>query len=273
MPPENAKRKASIARQALRSMMSSMRWFLPTQATLKQVKVGQFQVLCWINDAIGRRLYLARAYEAEDIAALKAVVRTGDIIADVGANIGYLTINLATFTGPSGRVISFEPMPHLHPVAALNATLNGLKNVVVHPMVVSETSDATAVANIPEGGAPCAYFTLSSGGDGVKTVRLDEFANRAGIKRFDVVKIDVEGGEVSVLKSARDLLQDPARRPRTLMIEIVDAQLKRFNHKLEDIYEILIPLGYKATIYRSGAFEPVANPRDADCWNVFFTSH
>jgi FkbM family methyltransferase len=278
------KRQSGMVRNVLRTALASSRWFLPTEPTLKQVKVGDLKVLCWINDHIGRRLFLARSYEPEDIAALKQVIRSGDTVADVGANIGYLSLHFAKFAGPAGRVFSFEPMSHLHPVVTLNASLNGMTDVIsVHPFVVSETANARASAQVPEGGAPFAYFQLSKDTDGseggnkakgssVATVRLDGFAAAAGVKRFDFIKIDVEGGEVSVLRSASGLLADPARRPRALMIEIVDAQLQRFGHRLEDIYAILTPHGYKASIYRGGVFEPVTDPHAADCWNVFFSA-
>jgi FkbM family methyltransferase len=270
------KRQLGMVRNVLRTVLASTRWFLPTEPTLKQVKVGDLKVLCWINDHIGRRLLLARSYEPDSIAALKLVVSSGDVIADVGANIGYLSLHFAKFAGKTGRVFSFEPMPHLHPVVTLNASLNGMTDIIsAHPFVVSETANARASAQVPEGEAPFAYFKLTKdadGGTGVATVRLDEFAAAAGVRRIDFIKIDVEGGEVSVLRSASGILEDPKRRPRALMIEIVDQQLQRFGHRLEDIYAILTPLGYKASIYRGGVFEPVTDPRAADCWNVFFST-
>jgi FkbM family methyltransferase len=270
---QSVQRKAGIGRRLLRATLASSQWLLPTKPTLRQVKVGDLQVLCWINDHIGRRLLLARSYEPNDIAALKQIVRPGDTIADIGGNIGYLALHFAKFSGKTGRVFAFEPMAHLHPVVALNANLNGFSNITVHPVVVAETSDKRAGAHIPDeaGGAPMAYFTLSDAADGVATIRLDDFASRAGIGKFDIIKIDVEGGEVSVLKGSTGILQDPKRRPRVLMIEIVDAQLRRFDHRLKDIYDMLVPLGYKASIYRDGRFEAVTHPESADCWNVFFS--
>jgi FkbM family methyltransferase len=263
-------RKVGILRNILRAGMSSMRGFLPKEPTLKQVNVGDLKVLCWINDVIGSRLYLARSYEPDDIAALKKLVRPGDKIADIGANIGYLSLHFAKCASPTGHVYAFEPMSYLHPVVTLNSSLNKLTNISVHPYVVSTTSEGRAMAQVPQGGAPLAFFTLSDDPNGVQTVRLDEFANTAGVERFDLVKIDVEGGEVSVLKGASSLLENPDRRPRVLMIEIVNAQLKRFGNSLEDVFGILLPLGYKPHIYRNEKFEAVADPLSADCWNVFF---
>lgn len=268
---EPLQRKTGIIRRILRQALISTGKLLPKKPTLRQVKVGDLQVLCWINDHIGRRLLLARSYEPNDIAALKEIVRPGDHIADVGANIGYLTLNLAKFTGKKGHVSAFEPLPLLHPVITLNAALNKFENISVHPLVVSEASDSRATTHNPEGGAPYAYFTLSDSEEGINTVRLDQFAKAAGITGFDIIKIDVEGGEVNVLKGASGLLQDPNRRPRVMMIEIVDAQLQRFGHRLEDIYAILKPLGYFAHVYIGGEFELVTDIHTADCWNVFFS--
>lgn len=266
----NNRRSASLIRRALRAIMSQSRMLLPRQPTLWRVRVGPFRVFCWINDAIGRRLFLARSYEATDVRALEALVRPGDVIADIGANIGYLSMHLARLTGPTGHVHAFEPLAHLHPVVALNATMNGLPTISVHPLVVTGDSGARAAAAIPDNEAACAYFKPSSDGVGVTTTRLDDFADQCGIVRFDVVKIDVEGGEVGVLRGADRLISDPARRPRVFMIEVANAQLARFGHRLEDIHNALTEFGYRASIHRNGRFDPVANPSAADCWNVFF---
>jgi FkbM family methyltransferase len=269
-------RQAGILRRLQRKILASTSSFLPTSPTLKQINLGDLKVLAWINDHIGRRLLLARSYEPDDIAALKKIVRHGDVIADVGANIGYISLHFAKFSGPTGRVFAFEPMSYLHPVVTLNAHLNDFETISVHPLVVSETSGGRAIVNIPSGGggAPLAYFTPSDSGDGEITVRLDEFASDAAVNRFDIIKIDVEGGEVNVLKGASALLQSPERRPRVLMIEIVDGQLQRFGYRISDVYDILLPLGYKAYIYRAekSGFEAVSDPINADCWNVFFST-
>lgn len=264
-------RKASLGRQVLRRVMVLAARALPTAPTLRQLRIRDVTVICWINEAIGRRLFLTRSFEADEVAALGRLVKAGDKIADVGANIGYLTLQFAKLTGPTGWVYAFEPMPNLHPVVVLNAAINNLSHVSVHPFVVSTQSDTRAAAQILQGDSALAFFLPTDSWSGVTTIRLDDFAARVGQPRFDVIKIDVEGGELGVLRGATELLSSADSRPRVMMIEVVDAQLQRFGHSIEELFALMESHGYQPFLWREGKFVRVATCREADCWNVFFS--
>lgn len=126
---------------------------------------------------------------------IRAMIKPGMTVMDVGANEGWTTCVFAQAVGPAGRVIAFEPDPENCRRIARNIELNGLANVHVHQRVVADvTGEARTFA---------AERVMTDGtGITVETVRLDDFAHDAP----DVIKVDVEGMEWPVLLGSEKLL-------------------------------------------------------------------
>jgi FkbM family methyltransferase len=140
---------------------------------------------------------------------LQALAPVGGAAADVGANIGLLTIALARAVGPSGRVYSFEPE-----LAARNQLL---KTLHLHGMVWVHVSDAAVGAQTEErtfhtSTVPghSSLYELPDAEEAVQSkvnvVRLDDAVPIGSV--LDVVKIDVEGAELDVLEGMERVLLD-----------------------------------------------------------------
>src|SRR5687767_6500480 len=67
---------------------------------------------CDLRDFIQRRIYFFKVFEHHLTALFESTIRPGDVVLDIGANIGYFTTLAAKLTGPSGRVIAIEADPH-----------------------------------------------------------------------------------------------------------------------------------------------------------------
>ncbi|HEV2734156.1 MAG TPA: FkbM family methyltransferase [Longimicrobiaceae bacterium] len=143
---------------------------------------------------------------------LERLLRPGMTVVDVGANTGLYTVICARLVGPGGRVHSFEPVPGLGGRVRENAELNGLANVEVYGSGL---------------GARAGSFRLhlsGSGGDGwsslypsewtgpeaveVPVETLDGWMDRRDVERIDLLKVDVEGAELDVLRGARRSLAE-----------------------------------------------------------------
>lgn len=72
--------------------------------------------------------------------ALRRHVGRGAVVFDVGANLGFFALLAGRLTGPSGRVVAFEPLPESAAVAREHARLNRLEQVVVHECAVGDRS-------------------------------------------------------------------------------------------------------------------------------------
>jgi len=157
-------------------------------------------------------IYYFGEYEAGTLYGLKQLLGEGNIFLDVGANIGFLSIVAAHFVGKSGLVYAVEPHPLIFKELLKNISLNKTKNIV--PLNVafgSGRSEAMLYEN-PDinWGAASLIPPQDRGitrGWSVKVVSIDELIQSGQIQRPDLVKIDVEGFELEVLKGAKSLLR------------------------------------------------------------------
>jgi FkbM family methyltransferase len=118
---------------------------------------------------------------------------------DIGANVGLYTILLARY---SKHVFAFEPLPRNIRYLCRMLELNRIKNATIVPCAVSDSSGLSSFI----GGADNSLGRLGSGGtQPIFTVSCDDFVSVFGVIP-SLVKIDVEGEEVAVLKGAADLL-------------------------------------------------------------------
>ena len=137
---------------------------------------------------------------------LRRLIQPGMAVADVGANIGLLTLVMAWATGPGGRVIAFEP--EAVPRANLEKMkhLNGLSWVEVRDQAVGE-KPGRLTFHVSDIIGHSSLYALPEAEEArtieVEVVRLDDVAPA---KRLDVVKIDVEGAELDVLAGMKGLI-------------------------------------------------------------------
>jgi FkbM family methyltransferase len=172
----------------------------------------------------GVRINLAGSYlgfltgdaEPEVQRALQEFVEPGQVVYDVGANIGFFTLLLARLVGPGGRVFAFEPMPENAVALRHNVALNGLANVTVVQKAVSSESGTAQLLLSPhsafhsldlEGASKRDVLGPKSGEISVETITLDEFVAEDPVRVPDLIKLDVEGAEVIALEGMRRVLE------------------------------------------------------------------
>ena len=165
--------------------------------------------------------YLARPMDRIDpsLCALAAeFAKPGNVVWDVGANVGLFTFSAAHHAGPEGRVIAFEPDSWLVQLLRRSVSVQPSSSspVDVVPVAVAHECDLRTFNLSSRSRATNAlsgYGSTDAGGiretQTVPVVSLDWCAKRRPLP--DVIKIDVEGAELEVLTGARDLLQ--IRRP------------------------------------------------------------
>jgi len=114
------------------------------------------------NDAyIGRSLDLYGEWCEGEIAILRQIVRPGDTVLDVGANVGTHTIPLAGMVGPTGIVHAFEPQRITHQLLCANIALNGHLNVHAHNAGVGAREGRMVVPHLPSLDHPANFGAFS----------------------------------------------------------------------------------------------------------------
>lgn len=131
-------------------------------------------------------------------------LKEGSRFVDVGANYGYFSLVAANLVGHSGQVLAFEPLPSIAQTLRANAALNGFENIqVIQAVACNENGKTPFFVSGLEDGMSSLIPRFGDRKILVNAFRLDSVLPRV---RFDVVKVDVEGVEESVLLGAQELI-------------------------------------------------------------------
>jgi len=198
----------------------------------------------------------------------RLLVRGGDLV-DVGASIGLYTINAAKSLRGAGQVLALEPNPKQRARLEENLELNHCANVIVSGLAAAAEPGRVNLYVPRDGDSAWASLShdrvrASVWGDGadvleIEAATLDDIVAQHGVQPA-VVKIDVEGLELDVLRGAGELLN---RRP-ALLVEIGE----------ENLQQIRVELGRRGyLIARAGSRRLERWPERPTTSNAFFVQH
>ena len=173
--------------------------------TIKQCKHGL--VLYNRNDLfVGRSMELYGEWCEAELHALGQLIHPGDVIIDVGANIGSHTLFFAQKVAPQGFVYAIEPQRLTFEILCSNIALNALLNVIPHQVAVGDQSGEIIIPVLnPTSQQNFAALNIEGHNDGdiVRIIPLDDLK----LKRCNLIKIDVEGMELKVLHGAENTIR------------------------------------------------------------------
>jgi FkbM family methyltransferase len=188
-------------------------------------------------------------------------VRPGTVACDVGAHVGQYTLLLADLVGSGGHVHGFEPDSKTFANLQANVRLNQLQNVTCNHSALSDTPGTATLflANVTNTGANSLRLTPSFGGRQVPVQcdTLDAYCAKHGIGDIGFIKIDVEGGELPVLRGSERVLA--TSRP-TLMLEF-SSLTRCFGYSSDDLRQFLRQRAYDLFLITSMGLEPLILPR------------
>jgi FkbM family methyltransferase len=192
----------------------------------------------------GSTIYL-NLIEPQKTATFINNLKNGQVCFDVGANVGYFTILGSRCVGPTGRVIALEPAIRNLAYLYRHVILNKAENVTIISAACSDSESLTNFSsgkNCAEGHLTGSMHSEPASGENVSlvpTVTIDSVARQLGILP-DLLKIDVEGAELSVLKGAQATIRKA--RPKVLLeihsdqlLSSCSAFLKDIGYKLEEV--------------------------------------
>ena len=141
---------------------------------------------------------------------IQQFVKSGDLVIDVGANIGLFSLILSDLVGDNGQVYSFEPIPMLHKKLTNNINLNRIKNVKTVESGIGDKESETEIFLNPEQSGLSSAVAKPSGNyvsQKVKLTTLDNFFSSRK-EKVSFIKIDTEGYEPQVLLGAKELINN-----------------------------------------------------------------
>jgi FkbM family methyltransferase len=178
-----------------------------------------------LSDHVGRAIFYCGELDRKITWVCSRLVRPGDCVFDIGANLGLVTFTMAALVGATGQVHAFEPNPQM--IAFLEDAIerNGLANIKLHRVALG-AREGELKLSVPPSNAGAASLVEARQTEGsidtiVPVRTLSSEMSGQDIGRVRLVKIDVEGFEPEVLAGAVEFF---SRQPAdALLFELNDA--------------------------------------------------
>ncbi len=203
----------------------------------KMVSVKRKGIFYLLNlqDAVSFKLFVKGSFEKNDSNYVFNLLNDGDIAIDVGANVGYYSLNFCKKVGGNGMVYAFEANKLNYNILNISSLKNGFKNINIYNSIISDTNE-NFKENTLNYDSSLNYYTKDLESTNNTSKLLDDYFETISKhnKSVKVLKIDVEGAEYLILKSAKKLLNSKYA-PEYILIELYDEYLKRFDSSIEDI--------------------------------------
>jgi FkbM family methyltransferase len=183
-------------------------------------------------------LYKSR-YEAGPIQVLRRWVRPGTAVIDVGANVGFFTLQFASWVTNGGKVFALEP--EAVNFARLQRAIARAERTAVVETIQAAVGETTGEALLEINPIHPGDHKLASSGVAVAVTTLDHLLGARGWPEVSFIKIDVQGAEGQVLAGAGETIQK--FRP-ALFIEVDDPHLKRFGSSARALLTSCTARGY-----------------------------
>ncbi|UGQ46608.1 FkbM family methyltransferase [Massilia endophytica] len=211
-------------------------------------------------------------YEKEESDMMEKLVADGDNFFDIGANIGWYSINIAA-SRRATTVYAFEPIPDTYERLQTNLALNATSNIKPFNFGLSDQPGEFTFYYPAEGSGNASAVNLTGRGD-VRTAQctvrtLDAFAEETGV-RVDFIKCDVEGAELLVFKGGHATI---ARDKPIVLAEILRKWSAQFGYSPNEIFTLFRALGYEAYTSNGGRLQPFGTMDENTIPTNFFFLH
>ncbi len=226
------------------------------------------------TEHIQQQLFWYGYYEKSLGDVLKNIIKPGDVFLDIGANIGYFSLLIANNV-PTAKVISFEPVREIFESLKGNIAINNIKNVTAFNAAIGELKEEKELFISGLDNLGMSSFqqpeNFSGKKETVQVLTIDEWFERAGLAKIDVVKLDVEGSELPALKGMKEILQN--FKP-IVIVEINPETLSMFGLAPDDIYNYLSKFNFDSfLIAETGKLKKLEAGNINEPVNVLFVHH
>lgn len=205
------------------------------------------------DTVVGWTIATEGIWEEIETSFIKTIVKEGDVVVDVGANLGWYTIVMANLVGQSGSVFAFEPAPNNYEILLKNININNVNNQVKTYQTALLDSKSTVDFELSrenfgdhrvrfnhshsEFNKPEKYAESSRKVISIEAITMNEaLGDVVENQRIKLIKIDCQGSEISILRGAEKILQNT----EYLIVEYWPYGIGRTGFEIGEFEEILV---------------------------------
>jgi FkbM family methyltransferase len=212
------------------------------------------------NDFVGAAL-LHEGFEDDERIFVQRFVRDGMKVLDIGAHHGFYTLLASRAVGSQGKVLAVEASPREKKKLELNIRINRCENVQIESRAIGEKHGSGELYLVLGGQTGCNSLRKPAVSEptqitSVSIEQLDRVLEERQFGSVDFVKLDVEGGELGVLRGGQELLR---RQPRPVfLIEVQDVRTENWGYPARDIIQFLLAVNFRwFRLLTGGGLEPL----------------
>ncbi len=213
------------------------------------------------------------SYENGEMNMALNLIKDGDIVLDIGANLGWYAMNVAQ-KRPGCYIYSFEPIPRTFSYLEKNIQLNGFRNIAIYNLGLSEQE---ALCNFYYDETLSVNASLRNMSNIEETqviscqvTTLDNFVCGQSIPRVDFIKCDVEGSEYYVFRGGEKVIK---RDLPIIYSEMLRKWAAKFNYHPNDIVRYFYDIGYRCFALKGNKLRPIGEVNDLTIETNFFFLH
>lgn len=198
---------------------------------------------CDVRDMIQATITHLGAWEPRATKAFGRIITPGDTVIDVGANIGYYSLLFSKLVGDQGRVIAIDALESLAGVIRHHAELNGRNNIEVVTAAVTDFDGSIDMYQAPQTNIGMSTTRKIDGYAYAGPVHCAPLANLVDAdakEHTTVIKIDVEGAEIPILKTLVNGIRDWPR------LHSVAVELSSLDEDADELFKQFVDLGFRA---------------------------
>jgi FkbM family methyltransferase len=234
------------------------------------------KVECDIRDHVQRHIYFQGVYEPIEAYLFHLLARPGSVVVDAGANVGQYSLIASSAVGPTGVVHAFEPVQKNLLRVQAHVERNQATNVKLNKLALWHEAAELSFGLPPGDDVNDGSYSVGAAHDSATpvvdaiAVRFDDYAKDHVVGRVELVKMDIEGAELSALRGMTETLQ---RDKPILLMEVNRKACSQLGYDPEALWELLVKqLGYQP--WKIGisaqAWAPLPNPGTIEQANVLF---
>jgi len=205
------------------------------------------------QEPLGREIFLSGQWDTSVTNLVLAILRPGDMVVDIGAHVGYVSLLASKQVGVHGKVYAFEPATATRSMLLDHLKLNGATNIEVRTQAISDRAGTVTFNAVTEGNLGLSSIRAvheSKSSVEVMTARLDDVL--VDLKSLRLIKIDIEGAEQLALNGMPHILK---KHSPDLIVEVTDRFLREMGSTAQSMQDYMTTFGYKMYAIRNSCDE------------------